>query len=62
MLHGRSVPQYPDQAFAAAGVHFNVLIAPREQSLLGYAETGCYGTDSQGAVEVCVFRRPGGCV
>jgi GPI mannosyltransferase 3 len=60
-LNVRVVPQYPDEAFAGAGAHFNVLIAPRNEPLPGFTLTQCFGTDSIDSLEICLFQRPGGC-
>jgi GPI mannosyltransferase 3 len=60
-LNGQSVPQYPDRAFAEAGGHLNVLISPRGDELPGFALDRCFGSDSLDQLEICLYRRPGGC-
>jgi phosphatidylinositol glycan class B len=59
---GEDVPQYPDADFAAASRRFNLLIAPENGALPGFSRMGCYGKDTLGHAEICLFRRPGGCL
>jgi len=59
---GAEVPQRPDVDFAAASGSFNLLIAPGDGALPGFSRIGCYGKDTLGHAEICLFRRPGGCL
>ena len=58
----RKDPQRPDVDFAAASGSFNLLIAPGDGALPGFSRIGCYGKDTLGHAEICLFRRPGGCL
>ncbi len=59
---GVEVPQHPDAGFAAASRSFNLLIAPKDGALPGFSRIGCYSKDTLGHAEICLFRRPGGCL
>jgi GPI mannosyltransferase 3 len=61
MRGGAEVPQHPAADFAAASRSFNLLIAPENRALPGFSRIYCYGKDTLGHAEICLFRRPGGC-
>jgi GPI mannosyltransferase 3 len=55
------VPQYPDSQFATAGKQFNLLIASKDRVLPNFRRIRCFGENTLGKIDICLFRRPGNC-